>query len=284
VIKVRAVTKDDFGKVYPLFNRIPAPMTIPEETWGKLFSRQWDDQVEPLGFVLAKDHDIVGYIGLIAVKRDIRGQRSELVDISSWTVEKEYGGHAIRMLYAFLEDQSRTFISFTPSKSADRILRHFGFQQLNANLQIIPFWTMALGPSGHEVIFDIESQRSLLTKEDWKIYCDHRKFSSVHFMIKKGRSYCYVVAKRALKKKLPFLHVHYVSDKEIFARAIPKFTGMVCRRFKTWGLVVFEHYLEGQRVRGAIKMEMSSKPLFRSPNLQPGDIDSLYSEYFVLSF
>jgi len=284
VLKILPVTKEDFDKVYPLLTQIPSPMPLPKETWRNLFERKWEAQVEPLGYVLLKDSEIVGYIGLITVQREINGQRYEIMDLTSWTVDKRYGGYAIQMLFPFIRDQKRTLRCFTPAKSVDAIFRKFGFEELNACLHILPFWVISAGRNEYEISFDIDGHRHLLSKEDWQIYLDHRPFASEHFLIKKGQAYCYVVAKRVSRKRLPFLHVHYASDKKLFASAIGKFVGTLCVRTKTLGLIVFENCLGPERIPGAIKKKMPSKPLFRSADLKPKDIDSLYSEYFVLNF
>ncbi len=284
MLKVLPAKKENFDKVYPLLIKIPSPISIPKETWRNLFNQQWDGQVEPLGYVLMKENEIVGYIGLITVQREIQGQRHEIMDLTSWTVKKQYGVHAIQMLLPFIQDQKRTLRCFTPAKSIDVIFRRFGFQELNAFLQIIPFWAISFGQNDYEISFDIEGNRQLLTKEDWQIYCDHRKFSSEHFIIKKDQTYCYVIAKRIFKKKLPFLHIHYMSDKKQFAQGIQKFVGTICCRSRTLGLMIFEHCLGQERLPGVIKMKMRAKPLFRSVYLKPEDIDSLYSEFFVLNF
>lgn len=284
MFKILPVKKEDFNQVYPLLTQIPAPVTIPRETWQNLFERKWDAQVEPFGYVFLKDSEIVGYIGLITVQREINGQRHEIMDVTSWTVDKKYGGYAIQMLFPFIRDQKRTLRCFTPAKSVDAIFRKFGFEELSACLQIIPFWAISPGRHAFEITFDIEGHRQLLSKEGWQIYHDHRPFASEHFLIKKGQACCYVVAKRIFKKRLPFLHVHYVSDKKLFASSIQKFVGTICLRTKILGLIVFENCLGQEHLPGAIKKRMPSKPLFRSTDLKPENIDSLYSEYFLLNF
>ncbi len=284
MFKILPVQKEDFDKVYSLLKHIPSPLTIPRETWRNLFERKWAAQVEPLGYVLLKDSEIVGYIGLITVQREINGRRHEIMDLTSWTVDKKYGGYAIQMLLPFIQDQKRTLRCFTPSKSVEAVFRKFGFEELNACLQVIPFWAVSTGHNVYEISFDIEGHQQLLSKEDWQIYRDHRPFASKHFLIKKGRAYCYVVAKRIFKKRLPFLHVHYVSNKKLFAKSSQNFVGAICLRTKTLGLIVFENCLGQERLTGAIRKVMPSKPLFRSTSLMPEDLDSLYSEYFVLNF
>ena len=284
MLKILTVTSNDFDKVYPLLTRIPSPIPISQETWRRLFSRQWDGQVEPLGYVLINEGEIVGYIGLITVHRRIGGQVHEIMDLTSWTVDKKYSGYAIKMLSSFIHDHSRTLRCFTPAKSVDLIFRRFGFQELTANLHVIPFWSFNLGLKDFQITFDIQGHQALLLKEDWQIYHDHHKLSSEHFIFKNGQSYCYVVAKRVWKKKLPFLHIHYVSDKKLFAQTIGKFTVKICVFLKIFGLIVFENYLGQEKIKGIIKLNMSSKPLYRGFDLKPENMDSLYSEYFVLNF
>ena len=148
MLKVLPVQKEDFDKVYPLLTQIPSPISIPKETWHNLFIPQWDGQVEPLGYVLMDENEIVGYIGLITVQRNIHGQRQEIMDLASWTVKEQYRGHAISMLFPFIKDQQRTLRCFTPAKSVDAVFRRFGFQELNAVLQIIPFWAVSFGRKG----------------------------------------------------------------------------------------------------------------------------------------
>lgn len=285
MLKVLPVKREDFEMVYPLLTQIPSPIAIAKETWRRLFDRQWDSQIEPLGYVLMKESEAVGYIGLLTVKREIDGQRHEIMNLTSWTVKKQYSGHSIKLIFPFIQDQARTLTCFTPAKSVDVVFRRFGFQELNSALQVIPFWAMSFGRNDYEIFFDIAGQRSLLTKEEGQIYNDHRSFSgSTHFIIKKAQDHCYVVAKRVLKKKLPFLHVHYVSDKKLFVQGIKKFVGAICCRSRVLGLIVFEHYLGSQELSGTIKVRMQSKPLFRSAYLKQKDMDSLYSEFFVLDF
>ena len=60
MFKILPVKKEDFDKVYPLLTQIPSPMPLPKETWRNLFERKWEAQVEPLGYVLLKDSEIVG--------------------------------------------------------------------------------------------------------------------------------------------------------------------------------------------------------------------------------
>jgi len=284
MLNVLPVKKENFNEVYPLFEQIPTPAPLAKERWRNLFNRQWDCQVEPLGYVLMNANEIAGYIGLITVERKIHEQRHRITGLTSWTVNKQYGGHAIKLIFPFIRDQERTLTCFTPAKSVDAVFRRFGFQELNAFLQVIPFWVMPVGQKDYQISFDIEQHRPILTKGDWQIYCDHRQFASEHFILKNGKTYCYVVAKRILKKRLPFLHIHYISDKEQFREGIQKFVAMICYRTKTLGLIIFDSYLGYKKVTGAIRIKMPDKPLFRSPTLPAEDVDSLYSEFFVLDF
>ena len=103
-------------------------------------------------------------------------------------------------------------------------------------------------------------------------------------MIRRDKAYCFIVAKRVIKKKLPFLQIHYVSNKELFRDAIKEFAWKLCSRSKTLGLIVFDFYVGHKELKGAMKIKMPSKPLLRSQTLKSEDMDSLYSEFFVLDF
>ncbi len=284
MLKVLPVKKENFDNIYPLLTQIPSPIPIPKETWRNLFNQQWDCQVEPFGYVLMDENEIVGFLGLINVHREINGQKHHISCLTSWTVKKQYTGHSIKLLFPFIRDHERTLTCFTPAKNVDAVFRKFGFQELHAFWQVIPFWRMSLHKNDYQIHFDIDHYRSVLTEEDWHIYCAHQKFSSAHFIIKNGETYCYGVAKRVLKKNLPFLHIHYLSDKKPFMKVIQKFAGMICWRFKVLGLIIFSSYLLDKKIKGAITLPIPAKPLFRSQTLKSQDIDSLYSEYFVLDF
>lgn len=282
---VRPARQEDFDKVYPLLTQIPSPVPLAKGVWQNLFERQWPSQIDPLGYVLLKEDELIGYIGLITVRRNINGHWHEFLDLTSWTVAQPGKGYAMQMLNPFILDQNKTMRCFTPAKSVNAIFRRFGFQELNAYMQIVPFWNMGFGRGGNAILFDVPKNLSILSAQDRQIYEDHRKFSSEHFIItaKDGR-YCYVVAKRIRKKKLPFLHVHYISDKQLFADSAGKFAAAVCLHYRVLGLIIFDHCLGNRYIPGAIRREMQAKPLYRSSSLKPEDIDSLYSEFFVLDF
>lgn len=284
MLKVLPVIEKDFDRAYPLLQQIPTAVLVNKETWRRLFVKQWDCQIEPLGFVLTDGDETVGYIGLISAKREVNGEPETIMGLTSWTVKKEHGGHAMKLIFPFIRDQEKTFTCFTPAKSVDAVLRRFGFQELNSSWQLIPLWMTDLGKTQHQVIFEVDQQLSLLSQRDLQIYNDHQKSSAEHLIIKDKEKACYILAKRTLRKKLPFLQVHYVSDKKFFADVIGTFTLTICYRTKTLGLIVFDSYLEHQKIKGSIRIEMPDKPLFRSPKLKSHDIDSLYSEFFVLDF
>jgi len=284
MLAVVAASKDDFEKIYPLLKRIPSPRPVAKETWQRLLSRQWENQIEPFGYVLVDDTDVVGYIGLIGVERQLGGNRHQIIGLTSWTVDDRYKGHAMKLLFPFIRDQAKTLTCFTPAKSVDAVLRRFGFQELNAAWQVIPFWSVSFGKKDYQILFEPDKIQPLLSKKDDVIYQDHRRLRCILFVLKNGRDYCCVVAKRVVKKSLPFLQIHYISDKEIFRKGIQKFVASICQRFQTLGLIVFDSYLEHRPIKGAIKVQMPDKPLFRSPTLTAKEMDSLYSEFFVLDF
>ena len=79
-------------------------------------------------------------------------------------------------------------------------------------------------------------------------------------------------------------HPERSPDAKYFIKAIEKFAGTICCRTKTLGLILLNSYLGGKKIGSAIRIKMQAKPLFRSHTLKAEDIDSLYSEFFVLNF
>ena len=92
-----------------------------------------------------------------------------------------------------------------------------------------------------------------------------------------------IVATRPIKKNLPFAHLHYISDLNIFLECIEKIRMIVCLRLKVVALLVDKRYLREKKVPQSWEYPLLRPRMYKSGHLKKDDITTLYSELIFLN-
>jgi acetoacetyl-CoA synthetase len=130
----------------------------------------------------------------------------------------------------------------------------------------------------------------LLNETDRRIFHDHLPYDCVHAVISEGAEYCYVVAKRRVRRtpvhrlfplmtKFPYSELIYCSAPKILARHLERIKFGILRRQRTAALVADEHLFPLSSPRG---LKLRKEALYRAASLHPRELDKLYSEIVVL--
>jgi hypothetical protein len=99
-------------------------------------------------------------------------------------------------------------------------------------------------------------------------------------MISSDAEHCYMIMRKVIKKQLPFAYIHYVSNFELFYQKIGMLRLSLALKLRVIGIIIDERFVQDRNIRFSMKYPQVA--MYKSPDLEPKDIDSLYSEYFLL--
>ena len=130
-----------------------------------------------------------------------------------------------------------TVTHFTPCDRVRAISKRLGFKELSTQLRIL----LPSRRSGRledrgarNLCFEEQAIAERLTGDDKRLFEDHQPYGVGHLLISDGRDFCYVLYTHVVRHRLPYCHVHYFSNREVFlknepAEATPK--GCLTRLF-----------------------------------------------------
>lgn len=282
-VSVRKAYAEDFEKVYPLLLEFRNPQ-IRKEDWRHLFTHPWGDFEDHRGYILMKHDEIVGFLGTVFSKRYFNGQEYKFCNLSSWIVKPEYRSKSINLLLPILKLKDYTVTNLTSAESLYHLFKKLGFSDLGLYRFIFPpLPPISFGKTKSHIITNIHKIATYLNNDELLIFNDHINYRCVHLVIATDRGYCYIVATRVIKRGLPFVYIHYISNIHIFAACIYKTILHILSMYKSLGLIVDERFLKGYKFSLAIKNKVPSFKIYKSLSLKPEEIDNLYTEFILLN-
>ena len=281
VLKARP---EDFERVYPLLAQFNNPY-VDKETRRRLFAGHWDSDEGYCGTMLIEADRVVGFLGLVFSRRHIGDKEERFCNLTSWIVEPAHRKKSIFLLIPVLKLRGLTLTDFTPSKEVYALLKKAGFRDLETHCRyILPFprtsrggrlSQLSVGPGSS--LDDSVSGLNPILKDHIPLDCH-----ALHIQMEFGE--CVIVLTRLVRRKPPFRLgvIHHISDVASFRRSIGSMAGRICRRFGVNALYVDERFLGGWRIPFSIKKKLDWPQVYRSEDLEPETIDSLYSERILL--
>jgi hypothetical protein len=274
---------EDFKDVYPLLLEFNNPR-LAREDWKEIFTNHWGKQQDYFGYMLVNNDKVVGFLALIFSARLINDKIQKFCNIGSWIVKKEYRSETALLILPVLKLKEYTLTVSTPSKEVYLMLKKLGFKDLETHINIIlPLPSLVRLSENCLVEFDKNAIKGYLSQGDLKIYRDHLKFETIHMLLRSGDENCYVVLNKTKKRFFPFARIHYISNLELFLKYIGHIKARVCLRLRVCGLLISQWYLKNCKPSGLIRIRRPQPTLFKSDSVEKDDIDTLYSEQFLLN-
>jgi hypothetical protein len=281
-VVLKKASADDFDLVYELLLDFKNHK-LKRGGWQQLFKPHWDFDEGYYGYILMEDDQPIGFLSTIFSKRKINNREYRFCNLSSWVVKEGFRNRSFHLIKPLTQLKDYTITLFTPSKIAQNIFSKLGYQNLESNLRILlPFPESIVSfVNKNKITLDKNIIKRLLRGDDLKIFNDHAGFNCFHALIFSDAGTCYVIIRKVFKNNLPFAYIHYISNLGIFNRAVDKFKLRVMMELKVIGVIVEERFLENRNLKLTVKRPFVT--MYKSPDLQPRDIDSLYSEFFLMN-
>jgi hypothetical protein len=136
MIKIREIEEKDIIPLAEMLPQFEPPFSgTPKETWLRRFKNWWTlnpaytPQI-PRGWILENDTKIVGFIGNIPVKFQIRGEERIAVAAVDWIVDPSYRIYSFDLFIEYLNQKKVSLFLFnTEEKHIIKILKRFKFEE-----------------------------------------------------------------------------------------------------------------------------------------------------------
>jgi hypothetical protein len=280
-VEVRPIGPDDVRAVAE-FLHAHLNERVRAEAWARAVDVPWPVERPNAGFMLLADGAVVGAHLAFYSERTIDGRRERFCNLGAWCVLPEHRFHALRLLKTLLAQDRYHFTDLSPSGSVVGLNERLGFRFLDTTTTVVPNLPW---PVRGRISSDPKLLERTLTGDQLRVYRDHAGADAArHLLLTRGDDWCYVVFRKDRRKGLPlFASILHVSNPALFrAMARPLARHLLLRHGAAATLV--ERAVVDFKPRLSVTVESPRRKMFRSPSLEPAQIDYLYSELVCLSW
>lgn len=281
MIKIQKANKTDFPKVYELLKEFKN-RNITREDFELLFSHPWKSEENDFpGFVMTDNDKTVGFLGTIFSKRMINDKPESFCNLSSWIVKKEYRMHASMLLMKAFRLKGHTITNFSlRNEKLVSIFTKCGFQPIENSITIL--LPMPSSLKSIQITNNQDEIKPILDKKDLALFEDHKNLPCFHVLMQKNNSYCYIILSKARKKIFKFNRIHYISNPQLFVEHSTAINTYIRKLTRAPLTSIDSRFLGNEKTPYSFKYNLKTLKVFKSKNLTPNQIDSLYSEFILL--
>jgi hypothetical protein len=258
---------------------------VSAEHWARSLRVPWTVDKPNAGFMLVDGDRIVGAHLAFYAEREIDGRPERFCNLGAWCVLPEHRLDGLRLLKALLAQDGYHFTDLSPSGNVVALNRRLKFQALDNSVALVPNLPWPSRPGRDVISSDPALIERTLTGAELALYRDHKGAAAGrHVVLIRGGEWCYVIIRKDRRKRLPvFASVLHVSNPELFRRMARPFARHLLLRHAALATLAESHVVP-QRPRLSIVLRPRRQKMFRSPHLQPAQIDYLYSELVCVSW
>ena len=257
-----------------------------QEKGRKIFEYQWQRAETHCGLILVDGDRTVGFLGMIFSRRLINDKVEKFCNLTSWYVHKDYRSRAISMILPLHGMKDYTITDLTPAKNVYKIQNKLGFKDLDgAGRLLLPFGRRLFQQkfSATNLSHDSAAIEKKLEGQNLKIFNDHQKYPCFHFLLAGQDRYCYIIYTKLRRKRIPYAHLHYISDPDLFALAYRDIRNSILSHARAYFLLIDSRLVKDRKLPVSICLPYRAPKQYRSSTLKPEQIDNLYSELVMLN-
>lgn len=258
---------------------------VPADHWARSMRVPWSVDRPNAGFMLVDDGAVVGAHLAFYSEREIDGRRERFCNLGAWCVLPAHRVDGLRLLKALLAQDGYHFTDLSPSGNVIALNRRLRFRELDTSTALVPNLPWPSWPGRTRISTDPALIERTLTGRDLELYRDHADTRAArHLVLIRGREWCYVIIRKDRRKGLPiFASVLHVSDPELFRRLAAPFGRHLLFRHRA-AVTLAEERVVARRPRLSVGLRSPRCRMFRSPTLEPAQIDYLYSELVCVAW
>jgi hypothetical protein len=255
---------------------------IPFERWPNILDCRWNREDDHFGVVATDGRKLVGFLGVVFAEREIRFGRHRTGNLTSWFVEKRLRGHGIgrQMLTLATSAIGTTYTALTANDSSGALLVKNGWDVMETRRFLWRYISMNKRAVAH--VLSVNEADRLGGMVARRLLEDHDGLSVTPFALETNSGdICFVVLDTTRRTSAAGNYeVLHVSNRELFSERIRDFVNALAQ----FGMAT----LSGDSrffLSNAVPDEtiaLKHPRYFRSADLAPQDVDSMYSETVLL--
>jgi hypothetical protein len=283
-VEVRPIEETDVPAV-ARFLHAHLNQRVTSATWARALDTPWVAERPNAGFMLLDGDEIVGAHLAFYSQRTIDGRNERFCNLGAWCVMPDYRFHGLRLLKALLAQDGYHFTDLSPSGNVVGLNSRLGFSFLDTTTAVVPNLPWPSLPGRDTISSDPALLERTLAGRDLAHYRDHRgAIAARHLLLARGDEHCYVIWRKDRRKGLPlFASILHVSNPDLFrAMAAPLARHLLVRH--RLPVMLLERAVVEHRPRLSRTVDSPRRKMFKSPSLDPAQIDYLYSELVCLSW
>ena len=281
-IKIEKAYPIDFEEIYRFLRYMNKSKS--KDEWKLLFENSWDSPEKFIGYKVVKQNEIIGYSGVVFVKRKINGVEVKIANRTSNIIKPEYRGRGIaKRMLKHLNDELEgdyTIITTSGNGAIVHILKNLGHIDYATHARF--FLPTFFFNKKYRLVTDFDEIRLALSDDDVRIFDDHKGFKNKFFMVKYENEYLFVIFNKIYKKNIPLGKVVYINNYMLFNKIINNISLKICFKYKILSIFYLTQSLKNEN-RSSFFLKLSNPRIFKSTTLKPEDIDELYSEVVLLN-
>ncbi|MCP4510160.1 MAG: hypothetical protein GY903_07980 [Fuerstiella sp.] len=278
MVALQKINDSMFDDIYREFLVDDDP-DLTRDDWQRLFECRTETGQDCAGYALVDGSKIGGILGMLFNNRHVDGNERKFCSLHTWMVDPEYRGHSLLMMRPAMRLSDHTVNDFTPTTPVQRLSKRLGFKELDSALRVmLPYGGFGAKKENVEFLSDRESVQAQLTGDDLKFFHDHQMPHIGHLLCSAGSDHCYLIYSRVTRWRLPYCHVHYISDPSIFAKNSIAIRKQILKKESVNVLVGNDRQLGRFRLPRSFRFTFTNGHLYRSKTTSPDQIDSLYSD------
>ena len=194
------------------------------------------DEDQPIGYILMKDKDVVGFLGTIFSRRPIKEKIIDHCYLHSWVVFERYRLAAFKLILPIIK--KNIFIStYSPIKSLMGLYKKLGFEEAQFYSKFVPsFFFLKWKTNGLNCSDDISFFEKFLSNKDRIVLKDHNFTDTKKIFIyfnKNTHDNVFIIVKKKTKKLvIPILELIYISDFKKFKSYEKKIGFELLKKYK----------------------------------------------------
>ena len=284
MIRVQKIDCSNFKGIHDILTDIWA--ADGEAKGRKIFEYQWQRDETHCGLILVDGDRTVGFLGMIFSHRQINEKVEKFCNLTSWYVHKDYRSRAISMILPLHGMKEYTITDLTPAKTVYKIQDKLGFKDLDAaGRLLLPFGRRLFQPkySATNLTHDLAAIEKKLEGQHQKIFNDHKHYPCYHFLLTGPDRYCYIIYTKLRRKRIPYAHLHFISDPDLFELAYHDIRQSILGHAKAYFILIDSRLVNNQKLPVSICLPYRAPKQYMSSTLKPEQIDNLYSELVMLN-
>lgn len=248
------------------------------ERYRRFFEYPWLPEKPNIGFLVEHEGRVRGFVGGIYARRPIRGDVHTFCNLTSLLVDEDFRASSLPALKRLLERPDWTYTSFSASKTVIEILQFFKFRIVDGS-KVLFTPAAGIGKRLHRGarVHRGAGLEAALAPEERAIVRDHAGYRCGLFLLEARGERCFVVTIRRGRDVRAFADVVHASNPRLLAEYVGHLHVPVGLTHRTLLIGLDRRFVPHPPPASVVYSRV--RPIaFRSPSLEAGDLDMLYSE------